>query len=141
MKTKRANIIVYSIMFACIIFNSIPSEVLGVRPHIFSGCLLTLLVIIHIWLSRERFLGYLKNFLKLKAIAKINLVVDFLLMFLICLQLITGILLATDNIPQGFSKLHDFEVLHGLIAAGMFFLVVIHGCLHIKKNPKHKATK
>ena len=81
-----------------------------------------------------------KNFFnkKLKMKMRINIIIDFLMIFLFAAIAVTGILLANDIIPKGFAERHDFELLHGLFAASAFMLLVAHICMHVKVKRKKK---
>lgn len=136
---KAVKIILYILMSVLIVVNSSTSELTGVLVHLISGTAFCILFAIHIFLSRKFFIASCKNFFnrKIKMKMRVNIIVDFLMIFLFAAIAATGILLANDIIPDGFAERHDFELLHGLFAAMAFMLLVIHICMHVNLKRKN----
>ena len=144
MKTRKTKLFLYIIMLFCIIINSSTTELTGINIHIISGITFYFLSWLHILINRHYFMTVCKNYFKVSMKTKINIIIDFCLIILYTLIVITGILLYKDIYPSVFKERHDFETFHGVIAATAFVLMIVHIIFHIKikkRPPRYTKLK
>ena len=140
---KWSKRLVWILMLALFVFNSATSELTGLTQHVVSGILFIVLAIIHICLNGRYFIHCLINFPRraMTAKARVNIIIDLLLIATFILLLVFGLILLADYLPEPFSERHDLELTHGLIAAAGCFLMLTHAILHLPSRKKPRGEK
>jgi hypothetical protein len=130
---------VYIILLVLIIFNTRPTEVTGIIPHVATGAALAVVTVVHVALSHRYFAACTKSLFtgKLKPKAVANVIADWLLIALSVATIVTGAVMAVDNRCLALEEKNALETPHGVLAAVMVLLVIAHGVLHIRRR-KHR---
>lgn len=125
MKIKKAKLIIDIFMFCFLVVSNLPPKRIGLTVHIVFGSLLYFLMVLHIVINIKYFSTINKSFKKLKGKTKLQLVFDWILIFIFFVSFITSIFTATTNISA-------FERVHNIISrVGLAFLLA-HIIQHLK---------
>lgn len=137
-KNKLINRIVYVAMAACLLFNFIPVDRVGVYCHAMVGTLFVVLTVIHIVLNKQYFVSCLKNLFsnKLAMKAKVHCIVSVLMIVWLVMMMISGSLYAHDFTAFIFGVENGMRVLHCMTAFQLCILIIVHVFLQIRSSKK-----